>query len=408
MAETKYRYRLPPCPAYDIPAMESWLEDLAAKGLHLSSDGFFGPLVTFEEGPPRREKFRLEPTTTNKGLFSEEYEPDPDTLELHRQMGWTYRARRDQFHIYSSDDPNAPELNTDPQVQAITMAALTKFLWKSLRSTLILMLFYAFLYSGNLVITGTILIGSWRAALLVGLLLWDLGRQLRAITVLTRYRKQLQNGEPLPHRSDYRRTNRRYLASSAVRRALWAFLLISFLAFLLPMLADEPYVPLEDQDLPFATLEDLYPGAEVKRMNGILESKVYGWSDFLAPQSYDMTEYAEVTFDGKTFDCYLTVQYFQTRWEWTARMAARELVNQSGGNRFERLLDRLFGNEPVQVTELALPGADYCAWYNRHLPTPYVIVQKDSVVVLVRYSPYADAPRLSPEELARIILSHIQ
>lgn len=408
MAETKYRYRLPPCPAYDIPAMESWLEDLAAKGLHLSRDGFFGPLVTFEEGPPRREKFRLEPTTTNKGLFSEEYEPNPDTLELHRQMGWTYRARRDQFHIYSSDDPNAPELNTDPQVQAITMAALTKFLWKSLRSTLVLMLFYAFLYSGNLVITGTILIGSWRAALLVGLLLWDLGRQLRAITVLTRYRKQLQNGEPLPHRSDYRRTNRRYLASSAVRKALWAFLLISFLAFLLPMLADEHYVPLEDQDLPFATLEDLYPSAEVKRMNGILESKVYGWSDFLAPQSYDMTEYAEVTFEGKTFDCYLTVQYFQTRWDWTARILAKELVSQSGANAVDQTFSKLFGDDPVIVTELVLPDADYAVYFFRNRDEPTLVIQEGCTVLRVNLDVLGSRHGFTPEELAQIFLSQFQ
>ena len=36
MAENKYRNRIPPCPAYDIPGMETRLEDLAAKGLHLS------------------------------------------------------------------------------------------------------------------------------------------------------------------------------------------------------------------------------------------------------------------------------------------------------------------------------------------------------------------------------------
>lgn len=76
MAEPKYRNRIPPCPAYDIPAMESWLEDMAAKGLHLSKDGFFGPTVSFEEGPPRRERFRLEPTDTKSGLFSNEYEPE--------------------------------------------------------------------------------------------------------------------------------------------------------------------------------------------------------------------------------------------------------------------------------------------------------------------------------------------
>ena len=410
MAETKYRYRLPPCPAYDIPAMESWLEDLAAKGLHLSNDGFFGPLVTFEEGPPRREKFRLEPTTTNKGLFSEEYEPDPDTLELHRQMGWTYRARRDQFHIYSSDDPNAPELNTDPQVQAITMAALTKFLWKSLRSTLILTVLYTLLYFGDLVISAAILLGTWNVLLFAGLLLWGLGRQVRALRVLSRYRRQLQNGVPLPHRSDYQHNTRVYLVSGIVRKVLWVVLIISVTAQLLPTLGNEHTIALEEHSapFPFATLQDLYPDAEVDRQNGILVSETAQWSAFLAPENYDFTEYAQITRDGQSFDCYLTVQYHRTRWDWTARMLAKELVSQSGANPVDQTFSKLFGDDPVIVTELVLPDADHCVYFYKGLPDPYLVIQRNNIVLRVRYAALGNAPRFEPEELARIILSQIQ
>ena len=39
--ERKRAYRLAPCPAYDIEGTESWLEDMAEKGLVLSGDGFF-------------------------------------------------------------------------------------------------------------------------------------------------------------------------------------------------------------------------------------------------------------------------------------------------------------------------------------------------------------------------------
>ncbi len=408
MAEPKYRYRLPPCPAYDIPAMESWLEDMAAKGLHLSADGFFMGFATFEEGPPRRERFRLEPTPTQKGLFSEEYDPELDAIEIHRQMGWVYRARRDQFHIYSAADPDAPELNTDPQVQAITMEALTKYLRKSLTNTLILAVFYALLYFGDALISGSIYLGTWRVALLAGLLLWDLGPQIRALAVLTRCRKQLQNGQPLPHRSDYRQQNIRYLISNGARKVLWVFLAVSLTAYLLPIMTDEPYVPLEDQQFPFTTLEDLYPGAEVDRQNGILVSEVYAWSDLLAPECYDFTEYAEITRDGQSFDCYLTVTYHRTRWEWTARMLAREFASQSGANLPEQLLDRLFGNGPTVLTELALPDADYCAYYYKNLPDPYLILQHNDVVLRVRYGALGKAPRFEPEELARIVLSQIQ
>ena len=38
--ERKRAYRLAPCPAYDIEGTESWLEDMAEKGLVLSGDGF--------------------------------------------------------------------------------------------------------------------------------------------------------------------------------------------------------------------------------------------------------------------------------------------------------------------------------------------------------------------------------
>lgn len=408
MAEPKYRYRLPPCPAYDIPAMESWLEDMAAKGLHLAPDGFFGLLVTFEEGPPRREKFRLEPTPTKKGLFSEEYDPDHDAVEMHRQMGWIYRARRDQFHIYSTDDPNAPELNTDPQVQAITMAALTKYLWKSLRSTLILAVFYALLYFGDAIISGSIYLGTWRVALLLALLLWDLGRQIRALFVLTRCRKQLQNGQPLPHRADYRKQNIRYLISNGARKVLWVVLAVSLIAHLLPIMTEEPYVALEDQVFPFATLEDIYPGGSVNRRNGILVSEVYCWSDPLAPECYDFTEYAEVTRDGQSFDCYLTVTYHRTRWEWTARMLAKELVSQAGGNPLEQQLDRLFGDEPVVPTELVLPDADYAVSYFRNRDEPTLIIQQNNIVLRVNLDVLGSRHGFTPYELAQILLSQIQ
>ena len=403
-----YRYRIPPCPAWDIPATESWLEDMAAKGLHLSQDGFFGLLTTFEEGTPKQERFRLEPTATRGGLFSREYDPEDEAVQLLRQMGWKYRARRGQFHIYSSDDPHAPELNTDPQVQALAMEALTNYLWKILRNTLILTIFYILFYFGNALVSLAVGLGSWRMGLLLGLMLWDLGRSVTALVVLSRYRRQLQNGQPLPHRSNRRKGL--YLISGAVRKALWVVLVIALVAHLMPMMTEEDYISLDDHTapLPFATLQELYPGAEVQRVDGILENKVYPWSDPLAPENYDFTEYAEVTVDGKSFDCYLTVQYHRTRWEWVARAMAKEFVSQAAGNPSYQLGVRFFGRESVFVTELELPEADYCACYHKNMPEPYLILQKDNVVLKVRLAVLSGANEPKPEELAQMILSQIR
>lgn len=405
MAEPKYRYRLPPCPAYDIPAMESWLEDMSARGLHLTKDGFFGLFTTFEEGPPKKERFRLEPTDRRNGLFSEEYDPEDEAVQMLRQMGWTYRARRGQFYIYSTDDPNAPELNTDPQVQALTMAALTKFLRKKVANALFLMAFYMLLYFGDSILTLSLYLGTDLVLLWAGVLLWNLCSIFRSMGKLTRWRNQLRTGQSLPHRSEYRRSGVRYLTLEILRKSLWLLFLLCAAWRGLYLWVDEPYEPLTDQSFPFYTVADYYPGGRIERTESI--SKFYAWDDPLAPENYDFREYTDVTLDGKTFDCWLSINYHRTRWEWTARQLAREFVSQSGANLLDQTAARVFGDEPVIATEVALPDADYCAYFYKNRNDPYIVVQKDNVVIQVNLEiPGGTEP--APEELARMILSQIQ
>ena len=406
MAETKYRYRIPPCPAYDIPGMESWLEDLASKGLHLSKDGFFGLLTSFEEGPPKKERFRLEPTDRKGGLFSEEYDPEDEQVQLLHQMGWTYRARRGQFHIYSSDDPGAPELNTDPQVQAVTMSALTQFLRKKVTNALFTTLLYLILYFGDILISSTLLLGTPLVLLFAGLMLWDLGCSLKALIVLVRWRNQLRQGQPLPHRSDYRRSGWRYLTTAFLRKSLWIAFFLCAAWRVLYIEVDEPYEKMSNQHFPFYTVADYYPGAEIKRTESI--SEFYVWEDLLSPENYDFREYTEVKRNGETFDCWLSVNYHRTRWEWTARRLAREFVSQAGANRLEQTAAKIFGDEPVIATEIALPDADYCAYFYKYRNDPYMVIQKNNVVIQVNLEIPGSAAEPTPEELARLILLQIQ
>ena len=406
MAETKYRYRIPPCPAYDIPGMESWLEDLAAKGLHLSKDGFFGLLTSFEEGPPKKERFRLEPTDRKGGLFSEEYDPEDEQIQLLHQMGWTYRARRGQFHIWSSDDPGAPELNTDPQVQAVTMSALTQFLRKKVTNAIATTLLYLILYFGDILISSALLLGTPLVLLFAGLMLWDLGCSLKALIVLVRWRNQLRRGQPLPHRSDYRRSGWRYLTTEFLRKSLWVLFFLCAAWRVLDIEVDEPYEKIADQHFPFYTVADYYPGAEIKRTESI--SEFYTWEDLLSPENYDFREYTEVKLNGETFDCWLSVNYHRTRWEWTARRLARELVSHAGANVFDQTAAKIFGDEPVIATEIALPDADYCAWFYKHRSDPYMVIQKNNVVIQVNLEIPGSAAEPTPEELARLILLQIR
>ena len=65
----KQRWVLVPCPDYDVPAMESWLEEQAMQGLFLSKDdGFFLGLACFESGAPRRVRYRLDAVPKEKAF----------------------------------------------------------------------------------------------------------------------------------------------------------------------------------------------------------------------------------------------------------------------------------------------------------------------------------------------------
>ena len=410
MTEPKLHYRLPPCPAFDIPGTESWLQDMAAKGLHLAYDGIFLGLAHFEEGPPKRLRFRLEATATEKSPFSREYDPEDGAVQLLESMGWTYRARRGQFHIYTCEDPNTPELNTDPQVQAMTMGALTGYLYRRLRSVFVLIALHFLLFYSDLVFSSAVWMGSWWVLTVAFLLLSRLGIGLWELLTVAHYQKKLKHGRPLTHRRDYRSRRKLYFTGKALWNALYILMIFAGLSRGFSLENRDSYVPLDTHTaaLPFATIQDLHPSAQVDRQQGILKSELYSWSDFLAPENYDMNEYAQITLEGRKYDCYLTVTCHRTRWEWTARVLAGEMTSQAGANLMDGAMAKLFGGEPTTVTAMDIPGWDQAVYYHSGLPEPYLVLRTGTTVLRVRYTPLGQAPGITPEELARLVLLQIR
>ena len=100
-----------PANSYDVAANETWLEDMARQGWFLT--GSTGWSACFEKGEPRDCRYRMEP------MPRKEKKPDPERVETYAALGWDYvTIRGDSFHIWRCDDPAAPELDTDPVVQA--------------------------------------------------------------------------------------------------------------------------------------------------------------------------------------------------------------------------------------------------------------------------------------------------
>ena len=199
--EPTYRHRLPPCPNYDLPCIQAWLEHMARQGLHLDgASGFFAGLATFTEGQPAQVKYRLEAVTKTGGLFDDHSEPTDEAIQLAEEMGWEYVCRWQNFDIYRSDDPFAPELNTDPQLQAQSLKAVEKRMRGEVHTALFWWILYPLLRSFGPVLTATHL-GAFLTIWGWGLLFGQLGVALYRVWFLWRLRKTLQTGEvPCPPR----------------------------------------------------------------------------------------------------------------------------------------------------------------------------------------------------------------
>ena len=99
-----------PISIYDVAAVETWLEDLARRGEAPVS--FTGSRVDLLSDAPRESRFRLQPFRRRKEVL------DPERVAAYRSVGWRLVGKLGGvFWVWRCDDPDAPELDTDPVVQ---------------------------------------------------------------------------------------------------------------------------------------------------------------------------------------------------------------------------------------------------------------------------------------------------
>ena len=103
--EEKRVYRLPPCPAYDIVATQTWLEQLARQGLQL--ERFTADVGVFARAEAAQTRYRLDAYTPSENPL-DETGPTKQAVALAEEFGWEYVCRWKEFDIYRTADPLAP------------------------------------------------------------------------------------------------------------------------------------------------------------------------------------------------------------------------------------------------------------------------------------------------------------
>ena len=396
----RHVHRPAPCPTHDIYGMEAWLEDMAKEGLLLARDGFFLGFADFEVSKPTQMKYRLQ--AAQKARKSFDYnEPEDGEAELMEAMGWEFVARRGEFHIYRSADPSAPELNTDPRVQAITLKAVGKRLPNHLVSMLLWLVIYPIFFFDEGLVRATIATGSAFAIFSIIMLAWIVISDLRAIFHIRRIRKCLEAGErpePVPHSRQKALRHLSWQCAYIMAAIVWFILIV--LMFFRVGNAEFPLSDFEGEP-PFATIADFYPeGAEVEREDfmGIYDNYEYLSDPIIAPESIIWREMADITLpDGSSRDATMILYYHEMSSEILAKIVAWEFLRDAKGEKY--------------YEEVALPdlGVDFCAAYKNHVINPCsVLIRQGNIVVEATVRQHGQAEPVPLTDWAQVLADSIK
>lgn len=397
----KCRWVIVPCPDYDVPAMESWLEEQAARGWFLSKEnGFFLGLACLESGAPKRVRYRLDAIPKEK-LFSEFPENKQSAIELTQEMGWEYVTERKEFLIYRCDNAGLPELNTDPAVQALSLKRVQRALADRIFSTC----YYLFLYPVLLFalrmpafLLSVLTLGTLRFLGILSITIVQSVEAIRDWRRLKKLRKHLQSGGHIEHTNGWRDEKKRAIARkiiSPILTAIWLVLLCSFVVTSKQAVQGTP-ADLGASPVPAASSFLTLPLAETDDRD---ELALLARSDLLARGSiYKLEERAgRFRYDA---------EYYEMRAPWLAKWLASD---------FRRYDARgFFGRHAYEITELALPALDadtaYCYFLQDTRRGHYwghrVIVQKGCKLVCADiWWPYESA--FPAEAIAQSLVSSI-
>jgi len=407
MEEKKIRhaFRLPPCPDYDVEGMESWLSDLAGRGLHLAQDGIFAGVATFERGKPQPVRYRLAAAQGSTSMWADNNgDPDPEEVELGRQCSWEYVAKRGNFYIYRALSPNARELDTDPEVQALALETVRK----RRRSALFQALFWAVLYPlvllrGSILLT-MVELGTWFVLWTAGMGLWLLADRVAEVASLGRLQKKLRESGSLARHKNWQTTATLHRGKVVTRLILIAVWVCAALNLWSASVLHEDRMLISDYTgtIPFATLTDL-AGPGYTGYQATMTDLSYGFntveehSDPVAPRSLRWFETADVTrADGSLLSGSLEVNYYQMASPALARTLAWECAR-------KYQLGREYTSADLPELE-----CDYAAAFADSYSRETVVLQKGNTVLQATFYQYQTSDNsISLEEWAAVLAESI-
>ena len=385
-------YKLIPVDFVDVDRFEGWAEDMARRGLYLHHLTPF-LFAAFQRGEPAPVRYRLEPRGSFWSRESQNY---------CRSLGWEFVFHVGRwFDLYRNDDPEAPELHTDPVVHSYALDRISRSL-RILTAVLVLCLVgeLAALLLPYLLSDAPVLLllnASSISTLSMLVLFLLLGVEFRSLGSFFRLRRRLREGI-VPGRRSWRSSAR------------WYFGLLLFDLVLLAALIASPLVLRSvEWEGELATAERPFPILELRELEGdpALEAvpspitlEIFGydshnyvrrnWS-LLAPGQYEVDQHLTGSGD---YEPRLDMLWYRLSLPCLASPLLDDLIT--------RYSDLRYAPEHYTVTEPELPGFDRAVLVqDNRWPGQELFLQAGNVVIYLDYSGAQDLTG-RPELLARL------
>ena len=385
-------YKLIPVDFVDIDRFEGWAEDMARRGLYLHHLTPF-LFAAFQRGEPAPVRYRLEPRGSFWSRESQNY---------CRSLGWAFVCQVGRwFDLYRNDDPEAPELHTDPVVHSYALDRISRSL-RILTAVLVLCfvgelaaLLLPYLLSDTPVLL--LLNASGITALSVLVLFLVLGVEFRSLGSFFRLRRRLREGI-VPGRHSWRSIARWYLGLLLFDLVLLAALAASPLVMRSVEWEDE--IAVAERHFPILELRELEDNPVLEAVPSPITLEIFGydshnyirrnWS-LLAPGQYEVDQ--RLT-DGGDYEPRLDMEWYRLSLPFLASPLLDDLIT--------RYSDLRYAPEHYTVTEPELPGFDRAVLVqDNRWPGQELFLQAENVVIYLNYSGMQDLTG-HPELLARL------
>ena len=299
--------KLMPMNIYDVAAQQARMEDQAARGWFATSVPGIFFLAVFEKGEPKAVRYRLEPAPVK------ESRPDPERLAAYRAMGWEYvDTSGKSMHLWRCDDPEAPELHTDPETEAraydrlARQERISRYLSWGILALFAGLLAFALYVSGGTYFA--YLVGSWQP-------LWYLAAGVSFFgtsffmarwqtRVLRRTLRTMRAGVEAPRRRPYRLA----CGLALVMDLLWVFYVIA-LGYNGVHSSRRTFRPISYY---LTYYDESVPYVEVSQDGEVVASPQENW--LTSEQWWTIEDYTE----GRRYYRYSEAQYYRIRFPWLA------------------------------------------------------------------------------------------